>query len=1016
MNSRIVLLLVLLVLVGVVFLQKDALMQAFENYQASKQAALLNPVGKSNTNITSVAETLLKLERLTHLPPDKRFLRAAAIVLDFDTNDHKELRLQWVGGGWEVEGPYGFHARLSNYPTFEEGMQLVEAAAANYLRRKPLNGHLPAEVAGRLQSLQKNLHGFDSKSLILALHQLNQSWGEGARHPDLLVASAMALAKLTFIKLDQVFPNDDLVSHALAAVLLAKTAGKDTPGYPLSLLAHSMKYSEYAFRQAQSLPASHAWRLFLERDYRQLGNEDITSNDKADVAYLSLVALMNDEDYAAWDRNFINHIRANHALLPALQTGFSHGSRQVRYSVAVMLPYMVAFEMTQTSPKSVWSHLFRNYQQASGLALFDQMMKRASKGLNLDKGDVMDLFERVAEDMSSHYQGPFFTAQAYKEFYSGYFYTAFYKNARIYVNELYSRQGAKEFADYLGNSLSQRPGEFLNWYRYHMSLQFGQRPLPTAEDIIQFRHLGMRLVMDLADGLYDRQGRFSPVMLELMQTLLPHLDSRPEQRQWFYRLNESKLYDYRTALAALQSLLRDAYEEYPYHAMYLYKIRKSDALRDVAEDTRLPPYARVSAWSKWAKLDKPGSMSQAISGIRGLIKQYPHHSSLPKALVRLLFKEKKYAQVMRLVDDWLNANPRAPGLSPLWLKLKGIEAKMYVKNADLAWKEVEPLIKSQYGPAYKIAAEIALGRGDKQTAWQLMQKMVARYPGADSSLEQMLDIGWRAGLYDEVAATLETWPVKVSGDTWRFTVARIFNEIFEKNQQEAKAAFEVLLKTKLDISAVRPLATRYSDPKTGFEMLEMTKAIGKFGFSLRVAAYAQLKKWRGEREAIRWLKENLAAGKSMHPGYRAMRFFDLGYDELIWDRMSDPPGYDDHAAFTWVMRLGSAIRTGTLTPARRRQALDFFKQAPESAYKSIALVLLDQLPLKTLFRQRVRQRKLGEQAFYVGLKYQAKGELLYAMDMFRVALQSNNTNEGEYIWALYELAYDKMGEEIFRGE
>ena len=148
--------------------------------------------------------------------------------------------------------------------------------------------------------------------------------------------------------------------------------------------------------------------------------------------------------------------------------------------------------------------------------------------------------------------------------------------------------------------------------------------------------------------------------------------------------------------------------------------------------------------------------------------------------------------------------------------------------------------------------------------------------------------------------------------------------------------------------------------------------------------------------------------------------------ELLWDLVGATPS-GQGADFVWLMRAALAKRQG-LANDPNREALEryykgsyydqagryllgilpdalkrYFKNAQGSQYDQIGRYLLGMSPEDKLLALAITPKLRCEIAFYAGLRAESEHRFRNASDWYRVALETGQSNNGEWRWAYDQL-------------
>jgi hypothetical protein len=156
-----------------------------------------------------------------------------------------------------------------------------------------------------------------------------------------------------------------------------------------------------------------------------------------------------------------------------------------------------------------------------------------------------------------------------------------------------------------------------------------------------------------------------------------------------------------------------------------------------------------------------------------------------------------------------------------------------------------------------------------------------------------------------------------------------------------------------------------------------------------------LKKWKGETEALDWLRARLPRALRNHA---SMVFFDRGEDRLLWDAIENPAGES-----VWVIRALAEVRRGRGNAGRRLALAQHFAEPRPDHAEVLGNFLIGKAPEADVWRRATDARTRAEGAYVVGLRRLCEGRYREASDWFRVTQELAPESMGEYHWATNQL-------------
>jgi hypothetical protein len=182
-------------------------------------------------------------------------------------------------------------------------------------------------------------------------------------------------------------------------------------------------------------------------------------------------------------------------------------------------------------------------------------------------------------------------------------------------------------------------------------------------------------------------------------------------------------------------------------------------------------------------------------------------------------------------------------------------------------------------------------------------------------------------------------------------------------------------------------------------MISGLRAQGMAQMALDFTAYGYLKDWKGQGEALAWLRGRVPPHLLNRT---SMIAYEYGHLELLWDPIAQPDGRDRPDA-VWLLRAAAALRQ---SPGQKRHAelLAYYAQPGDSDAHRIGRYLLGLDPGHEVWTVARDSNQRCRAAYYVGLRAWADGRHDEASDWYRVAIETGRSNTGEYRWAYNTLS------------
>ena len=137
-------------------------------------------------------------------------------------------------------------------------------------------------------------------------------------------------------------------------------------------------------------------------------------------------------------------------------------------------------------------------------------------------------------------------------------------------------------------------------------------------------------------------------------------------------------------------------------------------------------------------------------------------------------------------------------------------------------------------------------------------------------------------------------------------------------------------------------------------------------------------------------------------GTLAFFLAEAGNEDLLWS--GDADDSRDEGRWTWLARATMAARAGLDTHPRRQELLDHYATKSNNEYHLMGRLMVGLEREDALLAIANSLHRKCEVAFYLGARARAEGRIADAVDWFRVAVETAQTRDGEYYWAIRALA------------
>jgi hypothetical protein len=718
---------------------------------------------------------------------------------------------------------------------------------------------------------------------------------------------------------------------------------------------------------------------------------DRTADRMTKHLYALLLARNDRRD--DWGRYVAGYVGYGDVSLALIKSEFSMAVLHEVLFAALFIPHFLARDLGQGGQ-----------QRRSSEAFFKKLVKTIK-----DVPDVDYLtdegFQRLAESIDRvavEYASDLYGKNTIDEFYKNWYYGTIQKIFEYYFERLAADEAAAKFAEAIPIS-----DEFLiSFQRYAATVATNKMARNDPEMAFAALHnpaiLGGVLQLDIYANRLGYAQIGEPQNYFLVEHLCQVIDLRPRfVRQFAFDVLYKGVGDMDAVERTLSYLVRVDYLRQGYTALWLGRFKK-----DRASIEKILADARIVSWQKASGAglikDEGFSADHLETLYEQIIAQDPTEWHNINEYCEYLEKKKDYRKAIEMIDRWLKQGSGA-GITIVHATV--FKARMLYLSSDYeqAWRVIEPAIKSYQSGAMERGAFILEKLGKYAPAVELARKSVERYPSALHSRLVLAQIYWRSGAYKDAAETLKSFPLPLNAANWRWEIAPKFREVFaEKPVDEAVNAFRFLAGEKFEPQFIVGIAQEFgrkNEHETAFRMVDLLGGEGQSEIARLLKGYYYLKRWKGESEALPWLKRRLPEG--LPDGVLGMLIYNEQEDDLLWTLIDDP---DDEPGgeYIWLLRAAAAVRSKNAALLKR--VGDEYR-GTGTFYDKVTNYLRGTLSEDDLLAAINNGKRLCEGGYFIGLKAQADGDLRKASDWFQIVLNTGLMNNGEYHWA-FSQAYD----------
>ncbi len=277
-----------------------------------------------------------------------------------------------------------------------------------------------------------------------------------------------------------------------------------------------------------------------------------------------------------------------------------------------------------------------------------------------------------------------------------------------------------------------------------------------------------------------------------------------------------------------------------------------------------------------------------------------------------------------------------------------------------------------------------LGRSGE--ALDLAQKRLGRYPDWSEARADLAEHLWMAGRYSEAAFELNNPQYQVDVLAWRDSVSRNFARVFrDKPQDAALKALDALLAQRTSWWKLQTMIEGLDKEgrfELAFKLQSQVLRVAVTDYAdTHLHAYRYLTKWKGQAEALSWLRLNFKESL-LEPA--SVVFFDQKELELLWNFVRPPKG-EQLSSTTWLLRAYAASLEGLANHPHRGELLAYYEGKTWGDFRfRLGRYLLGLGELKELVELPKSEEERCELIYVLGIRAMSDGRYPEASDWFHL--------------------------------
>lgn len=986
----------------------------------------LTPAVKIVAQRRTLDQARRDLQQRYTLNPDKRCRKALSLISQFFTRQPVETDMTFDGKHWQVKVRNKIIGHISEFPNFQEQLDILEGYA------KELDGARPLQLSKELphEKLQGALN-MQPANLVGASADADKSWNQNlsedgmladrALIPSALQRGADTLVLLNFQSMDLMERADDLAARAWAMTTVSKVVCKSAQTRNMCLLAISSGYWNDARVLAKQLPANDPLRLCLEGKTSELSNLAKVEGASQETKILFAKLLSRENDRSGW-MNFVQSLHNEKSLtLPILSTFKNMTSEES------LIPYgtlLIATTINEVQNKGKQEH---------GIDLKNLVWThdKLSESLDWMLHDLLKQLESDLNGLPAAEHSLFIDKATIAQYYRGYFYSAVLILVDGYLRMPSSQAVCSKFADCLHFPSDPAAMQLEQWIRCRARLRERMNENESLDkSLLAFIELGVPAMATV----YIDSGNYLQVKevaqhLQVGEHLFRFADTRPTQRMTLAHIAEQSLLyfkeskklsnaaklagcmdslDYRALRFKMKGLTSISIIEQYFRQLGLIKLFKetygasAESRPGVVQDAHLNVSEKLNVLGFFANKSNFQTVDKEY---KYLLQKYPQSWAVVAQYCHLLNMEHRSKEAETIVSRWIAVN-KPTQLEEL--KARALLAECMIKDgrSDAALKILNNASDQDEQDCLrqKILALEALQRHDEAELWA--KELVKMYKIDVDSVLLSTEIFWANKKFDLAAAALQS--SALTDSIWYSRVGPLFLKLAKKNGSSASLALAALKASKLNdlqtLGRVARFCSDAGDSKLAFQVLSTVEPKPDQQSNRLVSAYNYRKQYDGEKNALAWLKSEVPEGYRLELVPDA---YILNQSELLWDFVSKEDWQNDklwfYRALAWVFNPSDRSRYLRLK--------DHFGSGGGIDGR-VARYLLDLKGADELFNLSLTNEQISKVAYYVGWKELCRGQdFLDESEWFFLSVVEHSDqviDEKEWSWNALKSAEDSL--------
>lgn len=607
---------------------------------------------------------------------------------------------------------------------------------------------------------------------------------------------------------------------------------------------------------------------------------------------------------------------------------------------------------------------------------------------------LADFDPSVGSDLSDLASQQSSSSEPVRASYRAAFYSGLFASASFFLDQYASGPAAQQFAATLERG-DGTTDELRRWIEVRAAVEDGSKDMkPVAELLASARSIGVAPLFELSVAITRNVSTTDPLRRGPIPALFERMDTRPAHLVMAARVADRNL----TSPWLFEKLARAASEAAPHLSAELpaleAQMREDTArLREIADDPAMPSYAQIVALDGLAKLGKADdafvrARYEAISA---------DPDGGPNTLVDFLETRGDLAGAVAVLDEALERSGHP--LESAFLRSEKARLQLLMGQPDRAWAIIQPALSTWKEDALLQGAKVELARHRPESALDLAQKAMQRYPGDSSETSGLIARArWQLGDFATAAKELAASQNGILGP-WNRYLPEAFAEAFATApEEEARRAFSEMMAAGVPHRVLARAAIALGE-KRGLEialplLAGLREPAPEWRDQIRLATYDLILEKAGPDEALAWIR---AAIPQRSHNFALTLYQERRYELLLGLFANGEEG--ESPRIVRLVKAASLLHLGETTGPRWDGLVAAIKNDPADDFFARAdRILIDPSDGAGMLASIAGEDRASI-GWIMGVKAAAAGRFADADAWFQVALESARQDQPPHAWS-----------------